>query len=78
MSDENLKQLVAVLRCAVPYTGLILTARERPEVRREVIPVGISQIDAGSRIAIGGYEQMEQRAHSRPRAIPTGRYPLLR
>lgn len=60
VSDENLKQLVAVLRCAVPYTGLILTARERPKVRREVIPVGISQIDAGSRIAIGGYEQMEQ------------------
>lgn len=60
VADEDLKKIVAVLRCAVPYTGLILTARERPELRREVIPLGVSQVDAGSRIAIGGYEEMER------------------
>ncbi|MBU0552003.1 [FeFe] hydrogenase H-cluster radical SAM maturase HydG [Myxococcota bacterium] len=55
VSDEDFKHLVAVLRLAVPYTGLILTARERPEIRREVMALGVSQIDAGTRIEIGGY-----------------------
>jgi 2-iminoacetate synthase len=41
----------------VPYTGLILTARESPELRREVMSFGVSQIDAGSRIEIGGYTE---------------------
>lgn len=56
-SDEDFKRLVAVLRLSVPYTGLILTARERPELRREVLDFGVSQIDAGSRIEIGGYTE---------------------
>ncbi|NLY90471.1 MAG: [FeFe] hydrogenase H-cluster radical SAM maturase HydG [Firmicutes bacterium] len=57
VSDGDFKKLVAILRLSVPYTGLICTARERPEVRREVIPVGVSQIDAGSRIGVGGYRE---------------------
>jgi 2-iminoacetate synthase len=57
VSDEDFKKLVAILRLSVPYTGLILTARERAEVRREVIPLGVSQIDAGTRIGVGGYKQ---------------------
>jgi 2-iminoacetate synthase len=48
---------VAVLRLAVPYTGLILTAREPPELRRQVLGFGVSQIDAGSRIELGGYTE---------------------
>ncbi len=55
VDDEDLKRLVAVLRLAVPYAGLILTAREEPALRREVIDLGVSQIDAGSRIELGGY-----------------------
>ena len=55
VDDETFKRIVAVLRLSVPYTGLILTAREPAEVRREVIPVGVTQIDAGSNIGIGGY-----------------------
>ncbi|HDT15327.1 MAG TPA: [FeFe] hydrogenase H-cluster radical SAM maturase HydG, partial [Firmicutes bacterium] len=55
VSDEDFKKIVAVLRLAVPYTGLILTARESPEFRRELIKLGISQIDAGTNIALGGY-----------------------
>lgn len=58
VSDADFKKVIAVLRCAVPYTGLILTCRERPALRREVIPLGVSQTDAGSRIAVGGYAQM--------------------
>jgi len=57
VSDEDFKKLVAILRLSVPYTGLILTAREKPEVRREVIKVGVSQIDAGTRIGVGGYKK---------------------
>jgi 2-iminoacetate synthase len=46
-----------VLRLAVPYTGLILTARENAALRRELMGFGVSQIDAGSRIEIGGYTE---------------------
>ena len=56
-SDENFKRLVAILRLAVPYTGLILTAREPAAVRRELLGFGVSQIDAGSRIELGGYTE---------------------
>jgi len=58
VTDDQLKHLVAVLRLAVPYTGLICTARERPSLRREVMAFGVSQIDAGSRIEIGGYTEV--------------------
>lgn len=57
VGDAEFKKAVAVLRCAVPYTGLILTCRERPELRREVLALGVSQTDAGSRIAVGGYSE---------------------
>jgi 2-iminoacetate synthase len=55
VSDEQLKRIIAILRLSVPYTGLILTARESPELRREALAFGVSQIDAGSRVEIGGY-----------------------
>jgi len=57
VSDGDFKRLVAILRLAVPYTGMILTARERPELRREILGFGVSQIDAGSRIELGGYTE---------------------
>ncbi|MBN2433611.1 MAG: [FeFe] hydrogenase H-cluster radical SAM maturase HydG [Acidobacteria bacterium] len=55
VDDESFKLLVAILRLAVPYTGLILTARESAELRRDVLALGVSQIDAGSCIELGGY-----------------------
>ncbi|MGD9127859.1 MAG: [FeFe] hydrogenase H-cluster radical SAM maturase HydG [Planctomycetia bacterium] len=55
VSDYDFKRLVAILRLAVPYTGMILTARESQEIRREVLNFGVSQIDAGTRIELGGY-----------------------
>ncbi len=58
VSDENFKRLAAILRLSVPYTGMVLTAREPPEVRREVLALGVSQIDAGSRIELGGYTEL--------------------
>lgn len=58
LNDEQFKRVIAILRLAVPYTGLILTAREKPEVRRAVMEFGVSQIDAGSRIELGGYTEV--------------------
>jgi 2-iminoacetate synthase len=60
VSDDDFRFLIAVLRLAVPYTGLILTARETAEVRRAAIDFGVSQIDAGSRIELGGYSEAEK------------------
>jgi 2-iminoacetate synthase len=57
VNDYDFKRVVAILRLAVPYTGMILTARENPALRREVMEFGVSQIDAGSRIEIGGYTE---------------------
>ena len=56
VGDADFRKIVAILRLAVPYTGLILSTRERPEVRREVFHLGISQISAGSCTNPGGYE----------------------
>lgn len=55
VSDADFQHLVAVLRLAVPYTGLICTARERAAVRRAALTVGVSQIDAGTNLEVGGY-----------------------
>lgn len=60
VSDKEFKKLVAILRLSVPYTGLILTARERPELRDEVIKLGVSQIDAGSSIGVGSYSSTDE------------------
>lgn len=55
VSDSDFTRLVAILRLAVPYTGLILTAREPAHVRDEIFAFGVSQIDGGTNIELGGY-----------------------
>jgi len=55
VSNEEFVRLVAILRLAVPYTGMILTAREDAEVRTEVMQYGVSQIDGGTKLEIGSY-----------------------
>ncbi len=57
VSDEDFKKFITVVRLSVPYTGMILTAREPEYVRREVLPLGITQTDFGSRIGIGAYSE---------------------
>jgi 2-iminoacetate synthase len=56
VSDHNFKKLVAILRLAVPYTGIILSTRETQAIRTEVFDLGVSQISAGSRTNPGGYQ----------------------
>jgi 2-iminoacetate synthase len=57
VSDHDFKKLVAIIRMAVPYTGMILSTRETPALRSEVFALGISQISAGSRTNPGGYQE---------------------
>jgi len=57
VSDHDFKKLVAIIRMAVPYTGMILSTRESPALRSEVFALGISQISAGSRTNPGGYQE---------------------
>jgi 2-iminoacetate synthase len=60
VSDADFKRLIAILRLSVPYTGMILTAREPADLRRALIDFGCSQIDGGTRIEIGGYHEGER------------------
>ncbi|MBK7093916.1 MAG: [FeFe] hydrogenase H-cluster radical SAM maturase HydG [Saprospiraceae bacterium] len=55
VSDEDFSKLIAILRLAVPYTGMILTAREPAYLRDEIIQYGVSQIDGGTKIELGSY-----------------------
>ena len=60
VSDEDFTRLVAILRLAVPYTGLILTAREPAQIRDEIMSFGVSQIDGGTKIEMGSYSKNEK------------------
>jgi 2-iminoacetate synthase len=63
VKDKDMKKLVAILRLSVPYTGLICTVRERPEMHIDLMKIGCTQTDASSNIGIGGYtEAMKQKA----------------
>jgi 2-iminoacetate synthase len=57
VSNEDFRKLVTVIRLSVPYTGMILTARESPQTRDSLLPVGITQVDASSQIGIGAYSE---------------------
>ena len=61
VNDQQFKKIVAVMRLAVPYTGMILSTREQPDFRDEVIALGISQMSAGSCVGVGGYKQQADR-----------------
>ncbi len=59
VKDEEFTRIIAILRLAVPYTGLILTAREPAHIRQEVLQYGCSQVDAGTKIELGAYSRNE-------------------
>ncbi len=59
ISDDTFAKIVACIRVAVPYTGMIISTRESPKVRERVLHLGISQISGGSRTSVGGYTQPE-------------------
>ena len=60
ISDEIFEKIVAVIRIAVPYTGMIVSTRESQKTREKVLGLGISQISGGSRTSVGGYVEEEK------------------
>jgi 2-iminoacetate synthase len=59
VTDIDFRKIVAILRLAVPYTGIIMSTRETPNMRKETFALGVSQISAGSRTDPGGYAEGE-------------------
>ena len=59
VSDSDFKKLVAVLRLSVPTAGMIVTAREKAAIKKEVIQLGCTQTDASTRIGIGAYSDQK-------------------
>jgi len=60
VNDRDFKKIVATIRMAVPYTGLILSTRESVEFRNELLEIGISQMSAGSSVGVGGYAKRKK------------------
>lgn len=69
VSDEDFKLLVAAIRLSVPYTGMILTAREPIAIRNEVLRFGVSQIDAGSSIGVGDYSHKDEESRKKSQFV---------
>lgn len=62
VEDIDFRKIVAILRLTVPYTGIIMSTRETPNIRRETFALGVSQISAGSRTNPGGYREEDKEA----------------
>ncbi len=65
VGDDDFKKLVTVIRLAVPYTGMIITARETAKIRQEAFSFGCTQTDASSRIGVGAYAEEYERQQGR-------------
>lgn len=59
INDDIFAKIVACIRIAVPYTGMIISTRESKECRERVLELGVSQISGASRTSVGGYAEEE-------------------
>jgi 2-iminoacetate synthase len=76
VDDTMFKKIVAILRVAVPYTGIIMSTRESHEMRKEVIKYGVSQVSAGSSTGVGGYKEREEGKNKDQFEVADNRTPL--
>ena len=60
VDDETFKLITAIVRIAVPFTGIIISTRESPEMRKTLINIGVSQLSGGSAVEVGGYTEREK------------------
>lgn len=60
VTDEEFKKIIAIIRIAVPFTGIILSTRESSSMRKEALRYGVSQVSAGSCTGVGGYKESEE------------------
>ena len=65
ISDEIFEKIVACIRVAVPYTGMIISTRESQKTREKVLNLGVSQLSGGSRTSVGGYVEPEEEENSK-------------
>ena len=61
VGDGDFERIVVLARLAVPYAGLIITARESPEMRRRLLPLGVTQMDAASNVGVGAYADGQEK-----------------
>jgi len=66
VDDETFAKIVAVIRIAVPFTGMILSTRENHDMRKKLLQIGISQISAGSSTIVGGYSKRNLNEKTNP------------
>ena len=66
VGDDTFAKIVAIIRIAVPFTGMILSTRENHDMRKKLLRLGISQISAGSATEVGGYAKRERREKATP------------
>ena len=69
VDDETFAKIVAVIRIAVPFTGMILSTRENHEMRKKLLRIGITQISAGSSTEVGGYVKRERNEKTTPQFL---------
>lgn len=69
VSESELLKIIAILRMAVPYTGMIISTRERPEIRAKAFEIGISQTSAGSKTSPGGYATESLQSGKKPQTV---------
>ncbi|MFV0499897.1 MAG: [FeFe] hydrogenase H-cluster radical SAM maturase HydG [Bacilli bacterium] len=77
VSDEQFRKIVAIIRIAIPYTGIILSTRESVEMRRDLINHGVTQVSAGSQTGVGGYKESSVDNPSVQFATSDDRSPLV-
>ena len=66
VKDDDFKKLVAIIRMAVPYTGMIITTREEAGFRNQLLELGISQLSGGSCTGVGGYCEENEKGVKQP------------
>ena len=73
VSDDDFKKIIAIIRIALPYTGIILSTRESEEMRTELFNHGVSQISAGSRTNPGAYSKQDRTLEASSPSVITDR-----
>ena len=76
IDDETFKNIIAIIRIALPFTGIILSTRENKQMRKEALRYGVSQISAGSVTGVGGYKEKEDGRNVEQFATSDDRTPL--
>ena len=66
VSDKDFMKIIAIIRIAMPYTGIIISTRERPEMRDKLVKYGVSQISAASETNPGGYNEEVDNTTAKP------------